>query len=80
MTFDAWLAADGTGAVHRLHLKTGVSLPAIARARKGRANLATATKLHLATGCKVPIASMTADDVPDELLKSLAANARKGRR
>jgi hypothetical protein len=80
MTLDALLKADGIGAAHRLHIRTGVSLPAIARARKGRASLATATKLHLALGCKVRISSMTADDVPAELEKSLAANARKGRR
>jgi hypothetical protein len=64
---DAYLKAQGKGAANKLHLRTGISLPVIARARKGRANLANAIALHLAVGRKVPISSMTADEVPAQL-------------
>lgn len=64
MDLTEWLAAGEERTAHRLHLITGLSLPVIARARKGRATLASATKLHFATGRQVPIRSMTADDVP----------------
>ena len=74
MTLDAWLAAEGDGAPHRLMFAAGVSYPVIARARKGRANLASATKIHLATGRKVPIESMTRDDV------TVARRVRKHKR
>lgn len=67
MTLEQWLAAEGDGATHRLHLSTGLSLPVIARAKQGRANLASATKIHFATGRKVPISSLTRDDVPPAL-------------
>jgi hypothetical protein len=67
MTLEQWLTANGAGAAHRLHLSAGVSLPVIGRARAGRANLASATKIHVATGGRVSISSMTADDVPERL-------------
>jgi hypothetical protein len=51
-----------------LHVRAGVSLPVIDRACEGRASFASATKIHLATGGEVSIASMTADDVPLELV------------
>ncbi len=74
MDLSAWLAAGGCErTAHGLHLQTGVSLPAIARARRGRASLASATKIHFATGRQVPISSMTEDDVPPELETELAA-------
>lgn len=66
MDLTEWLAA-GDRTAHRLHLTTGLSLPVIARARKGRANLASAVKLHLATGRQVAISTMTADFVPPGL-------------
>lgn len=67
MTLDAWIQAEGVRAVQRLSQRSGVSIPAIYRARERRAQLATATKLHLATDCVVPISSMTGDAVPAEL-------------
>lgn len=59
---DAWLRTEGKGASARLHRTSGVSLPAIARARLGCASLATAIKIHLATGGKVPVADMTREE------------------
>lgn len=72
MTLDGWLKADGAGSVERLHRKAGVSLPVIGRARKGKASLASAAKIHLATGGAVPVASMTSDDVPPALATKAA--------
>lgn len=71
MTLDEWLDANGRGqrggGIQRLRDLSGVSLPAIGRAREGKASLASAIKISAATDGKVKIASMTADDVPVEL-------------
>lgn len=67
MTLTKWLEAQGWGSRQRLHTVAEVSLPVIARACEGKANLASATKIHIATGRKVAISSMTADSVPEAL-------------
>lgn len=67
MSLEAWIEAQGYGAIQRLHEASRVSLPAIMRAREGRASLATAIKLSAATDGAVRIATMTADEVPPEL-------------
>jgi hypothetical protein len=64
MTLDDWLEEHWTGTIHKLHLDAGVSLPVLARARKGNANLANAIKLHDFTKKLVPISSMTTEEVP----------------
>lgn len=48
---------------HALHLRAQVSAPVITRALDGRASLASAIKLHLATGRDVPIESMTREQL-----------------
>lgn len=70
MTLDEWLERRGRGAIHKLHLDSGVSLPVIARARAGHASLANAIKLHEQVDRRVPIASMTAEAVPASLGQS----------
>lgn len=67
MTLDEVIAAEGAGAINRLAAAAQVSLPVIARARKGRASLSSATKLSRATGGRVRISSMTFEIVPTEL-------------
>jgi hypothetical protein len=71
MTLNEWLDANGYwkpgGGIQRLRDLSGVSLPAIGRARWGKASLASAIKLSAATEGRVRISSMTRDEVPTEL-------------
>jgi hypothetical protein len=67
MDLDGYLQGKGEGARNRLHEQTRLSLPVIARACEGRASLASAIKLHEATGKTVPISSMTREEVPAAL-------------
>lgn len=61
MTLGQWLSRQGAGAMHRLMFRTGLSYPTIRRAREGRATLASAQRIHRATGREVSIASMTSE-------------------
>lgn len=81
MTLDDWLAVRGRGAIHKLHLDSGVSLPVIARARKGCASLANAITLHEHTDGEVPISRMTTERVPESLERPTvrARRAARGR-
>ncbi len=62
MGLNAWIKRRGYGAASHLHRETGVSRPAIERARKGKASLRNALVLSAATG--VPAHLMTREKVP----------------
>lgn len=63
MTLVEWLSREGAGAMHRLMFRTGLSYPTVRRAREGRATLASAMRIHHATGRAVSIDSMTSEAV-----------------
>lgn len=67
MTLDEWLEREGYGAAHRLTFSALVSAPTVQRAREGRCSLSSALKIAAATEYAVDVASMTADEVPDEV-------------
>jgi len=79
MTLTQWLEREGWGSRQRLHVAAEVSLPVIERACRGKANLASATRIHIATDRKVPISSMTADTVPEALEARPTRRARAPR-
>lgn len=61
MNLRAWVKQRGRGELTRLHMATGLTLPTIYRAYDRCATLASAEKLHEATGGEVELGHMTTD-------------------